>query len=114
MTIDAAQARHKAQQGDALLVCAYEDEARCREILLDGAITLRQLRDRLDAVPADAELVFYCDCAADELSTRCAEEYRARGYERARVLEGGPREWKLSGYPMAAETAPENPASPAP
>lgn len=60
MRIDAAQAHHKAVTGQALLVCAYDDEDRCREILLDGAITLAELESKLTARPRDTEIIFYC------------------------------------------------------
>ena len=40
------------------------------------------------------------------------DQYREMGYESARVLLGGVENWKKTGYPMAAETPPENPAHP--
>lgn len=113
ITIDAAQARQKSQRGEALLVCAYEDVDRCREILLDGAIPLAALEERLSRLTRDAEIIFFCDTAGEEEARARVAEYRKRGFENARVLQGGTREWKLSGYPLAAETEPENPAAPA-
>jgi hypothetical protein len=46
--------------GDTLLVCAYEDEQKCRANLLEGAITLADLQQRLPALDAKRNLVFYC------------------------------------------------------
>ena len=57
--IEPADARRHVEQG-ALLVCAYDDEAKCRGILLDGAITLQQLRAREKDLPKDKEIDFYC------------------------------------------------------
>lgn len=57
---DAAQARQKAQSGEAILVCAYENEEKCRRLRLDGALTLGEFRSRLDALPSDLEVIFYC------------------------------------------------------
>jgi hypothetical protein len=57
--IEPADARRHAEQG-ALLVCAYDDEAKCRGILLDGAITLKQLQAREKDLPKDKEIDFYC------------------------------------------------------
>lgn len=111
LTIDAAQARQKSHSGQALLVCAYDDENRCREILLEGSIPLAELEDR--DLPRDAEIVFYCDGEGDNAARERATEYRERGFENARVLEGGVTAWKLGGYPLAAQTEPENPAGPA-
>ena len=42
------------------LVCAYEDEAKCEELRLEGAQTLAELQEREDEVPKDRMLVFYC------------------------------------------------------
>lgn len=60
-SIDPTQARHKVQSGEATLVCAYQDEAKCRRLLLDGAITLGRLRASLEQHSKDDELIFYCD-----------------------------------------------------
>jgi len=32
------------------------------------------------------------------------------GFENARYIAGGVENWKNTGYPLAAETSPENPA----
>jgi hypothetical protein len=43
-----------------LLVCAYEDEDRCRLLRLEGSLTLGELRSRLPELPLDQEMIFYC------------------------------------------------------
>ena len=58
--IPVPQAREKIQRGEALLVCAYDDEAKCEQARLPGAITLKELSRRLPALPKTQELVFYC------------------------------------------------------
>lgn len=58
--IDVEEARRAVESGRALLVCAYEDEAKCRSIRLEGSLTLSQLQARLPAFPKDQELIFYC------------------------------------------------------
>jgi hypothetical protein len=40
------------------LVCAYDDEEKCKELALQGAVPLTELEGR-DLDPS-AELVFYC------------------------------------------------------
>jgi len=42
------------------LVCAYPDEARCRQFSIDGALSLTELQRRLDTIVRDSILVFYC------------------------------------------------------
>ena len=58
--ISPAEARRRVQQGQALLVCGYEDESKCRSMALEGAITLTDLRHRLPSLPRSQELIFYC------------------------------------------------------
>ena len=58
--ISAADARRAVQDGGALLVCAYDDEAKCASMRLEGAVSLREFRDTLPSLPKDREIVFYC------------------------------------------------------
>ena len=58
--IDVSEARHKVEAGQALLVCAYDDEAKCGRIKLAGSITLQELRKRLPSLPKNQELIFFC------------------------------------------------------
>jgi hypothetical protein len=58
--ISAEEARRKVQSGDALLVCAYEDDAKCASMRLEGAITFDELRRRLPSLPKDRETILYC------------------------------------------------------
>ena len=56
------QAAYQALKSNpnAFLVCAYEDEEKCRKNYLEGATTLRELQGREDSLPKDSELIFYC------------------------------------------------------
>ena len=51
---------HLRDPNAVLLVCAYEDEAYCREIALPHSITLQDLRRRLASLPRTQSIVFYC------------------------------------------------------
>jgi len=55
-----ADARRKVTAGEALLVCAYENEELCGRMMLEGAIFLGQFRSRLDKLDRGVEIVFYC------------------------------------------------------
>jgi 3-mercaptopyruvate sulfurtransferase SseA len=110
--IDARQANEKTSEGRAMLVCAHPDEAVCHEVLLEGAMTLSQLVSREALLPRDQEIIFYDDEDGDAIAQARADEWVARGFEHVRVLTGGVQEWKLSGYPLASETPPENPPGP--
>ena len=54
------EARRKVVAGDALLVCAYGDDVKCRQLGLEDSITLSELESRLPALTKDTEIVFYC------------------------------------------------------
>ena len=58
--IDVQEARRRVAAGSALLVCAYDDEERCRKSALEGAISLTRFRTLLPAVPEDRQIIFYC------------------------------------------------------
>ena len=58
--ISAADARRKVQNGEGMLVCAYEDEAKCETMRLEGALSLREFRGTLPSLPKDREIIFYC------------------------------------------------------
>jgi hypothetical protein len=54
------QRKMRATPGRVHLVCAYDDEDKCRKLRLAGARTLKELEEGLDEIPTDDELVFYC------------------------------------------------------
>jgi hypothetical protein len=58
--ISAEEARRKVQGGQAVLVCAYEDEAKCGSMRLEGAVTLGEFRRTLSLLPQDREIILYC------------------------------------------------------
>jgi len=49
----------KMKSGKALLVCAYEDEAKFRKMQLEGAISFNEFKSKLASLPKDQEIVFY-------------------------------------------------------
>jgi hypothetical protein len=57
--IDAQQAHTKAESNQALLVCAYEDEAKCRMLNLDGSISFASFKSRVNSLPKSQEIIFY-------------------------------------------------------
>jgi rhodanese-related sulfurtransferase len=50
----------KLRSGEALLVCAYDDDAKFRAFRLKGAISLAEFKALRPALPKDREIVFYC------------------------------------------------------
>ncbi len=58
--ISAQEVRRKVQSGEALLVCAYDDEEKFRSLHLEGAISFREFQSRLPSLSKGQEIVFYC------------------------------------------------------
>jgi len=44
----------------ALLVCAYDSEAKFQQNHLEGAISLQEFKSQVEDIPKDREIIFYC------------------------------------------------------
>ncbi|HKA07797.1 MAG TPA: hypothetical protein VKD71_11110 [Gemmataceae bacterium] len=53
-------ARDLKDNPPALLVCAYDDEEKCRQNRLDGSMSLAEFRARESTIPKSREIIFYC------------------------------------------------------
>ena len=53
------QTREKVRSGDALLVCAYNDD-KCKPLLLENAILLSEFEAKLPSLTKNQEIIFYC------------------------------------------------------
>ena len=58
--ISAQQAHTKTKSNQALLVCAYEDEAKCRAVNLEGSISLTSFQSKATSLPKSQEIIFFC------------------------------------------------------
>ena len=58
--ISAEAAHDRAKANQALLVCAYDDEAKYRMLNLEGSIPLSDFQSRVDTLPKSQEVIFYC------------------------------------------------------
>lgn len=57
--IPVAEAYPNIKSGQALLVCAYEDEAKCRRFNLDGSMLLASFESKVSSLPKTQEIIFY-------------------------------------------------------
>jgi len=58
--ISVEEAHGKAMANRAMLVCAYEDDAKCRMVNLEGSISLTSFQSRMASLPKTQEIIFYC------------------------------------------------------
>jgi hypothetical protein len=50
----------KLKSGIAILVCAYEEDAKFKKLQLQGAISFNEFKSKLPSLSKDQEIVFYC------------------------------------------------------
>ncbi len=58
--VPSEEVHQKLQSGTALLVCAYEDDAKFKKVQLQGAISLNEFKSKLSSLTKEHEIVFYC------------------------------------------------------
>jgi hypothetical protein len=58
--IDVTTARNRVTAGQALLVCGYEDDAKCRKGRLQGSMPFARFEALAPTLPKDKEIIFYC------------------------------------------------------
>jgi rhodanese-related sulfurtransferase len=98
--ISAQQAHTKAKSNQALLVCAYEDEAKCRMFNLEGSISFTKFQPRAASLPKTQEIIFYWAWPGEASAVGQAAKYQEQGFTNVKVLKGGVEAWKAAGYPM--------------
>jgi rhodanese-related sulfurtransferase len=54
------EVRKKVQNGEALLICGYDDDEKYAKNHLEGAMSLTEFQNRLPSLNKDQELIFYC------------------------------------------------------
>ena len=54
------EVHQKLDPGTVLLVCAYDDEKKFKQMQLQGAISLNEFKSKLPSLAKDQEIVFYC------------------------------------------------------
>jgi rhodanese-related sulfurtransferase len=98
--ISAQQAHAKAEAKQALLICAYEDEAKCRMLNLDGSISFASFKSRVNSLSKSQEIIFYWAWPAEASAVGQAAKYQEQGFTNVKVLKGGVEAWKAAGYAM--------------
>ncbi len=53
-------AYQQVTSGKALLVCAYQSEQICKEIMLKGGISLQEFEQKLPNLRKDQPIIFFC------------------------------------------------------
>jgi hypothetical protein len=59
--ISPQDAYRQVTSGQAILVCAFENEKTCSTMMIEKAITLMAFESRLSGIKQDQPIIFYCD-----------------------------------------------------
>lgn len=54
------EVQKRVQTGEALLVCAYDEDEKFRSLHLEKALSLKQFHEMESTIPKNKEIVFYC------------------------------------------------------
>lgn len=54
------EAHEHLESDRATLVCAYDSDEKFEQNHLEGAISLDEFRSRMDTIPKEREIIFYC------------------------------------------------------
>ncbi len=103
MTLD--ELKQRAEQREVVLLDVRPEEE-YRNGHIPGAISmpLSDLKNRLDEIPRDRQVVAYCRGPYCVLSAEAMTTLRSAGFRAVRLREGLP-EWQEAGEPVATVTA---------
>jgi membrane protein DedA with SNARE-associated domain/rhodanese-related sulfurtransferase len=69
------------------------------------AMDIAEVDARLEELPTDREIIFYCTCPNEASAAQVAKKLIALGYTRVRPLHGGLDAWIDAGYEVEERTA---------
>ena len=58
--VSAETVREKVTSGNALLVCAYDDDGKYGRMNLEGSVSLSQFKSEISRTATEREIIFYC------------------------------------------------------
>ena len=58
-SVSPGKAREKVQSGNALLICAYDDDGKYGRMRLQGSIALSEFKSGISGIAKDREIIFY-------------------------------------------------------
>ena len=91
-------AKNKVKSAEALLVCAYEEDEKFRDMQLEGAVSYKEFKRKVASIPKDREIILYCSSAQESDAAKRAEEVEGQGFQNVKVLGEGLKAWRKAGY----------------
>ncbi len=101
--INAEELRHLMDSGKQPVIIDVRSRAdrKLDPRSIPGALAfeVEELEKLIDSLPADRDVIFYCNCPNEASAARAAKRLIDRGYTRVRPLRGGLHAWIEAGYP---------------
>ena len=101
--INAEELRHLMDSGKQPVIIDVRSRAdrKLDPRSIPGALAFEvgELEKLIDSLPADRDVIFYCNCPNEASAARAAKRLIDRGYTRVRPLRGGLHAWIEAGYP---------------
>ena len=94
------EVHQKLKSGKALLVCAYDDEAKFKKVRLQGSISFNEFQSKLSSLSKDQEIVFYWAWSKERSAAGQAALYLEKGFHNVKCLAGRVEGWKKAGYSL--------------
>jgi rhodanese-related sulfurtransferase len=91
-------AKKKVKSSEALLVCAYEEEEKFRDMQLEGAMSYKEFKKKVASLPKEQEIIIYCSSAQEADAAARAEEIEGQGFQNVKILGEGLKAWRKAGY----------------
>lgn len=60
VAVHVEEARELFEEKNAVLVCAYDDDGKCRKLGVEGSIPMSEFRSKVDRLPKTQPIVFVC------------------------------------------------------
>lgn len=115
--ITAEEVYHQMQKGNVVIIdtdnsltYGAEHIKGAVNVTYDPTVDISSFDQRLQVLPGNKLLVFYCNCAHEEDSAPMAKEMWQLNYSRdmVKALKGGLNRWEQLRYPLAGTDLPDS------
>lgn len=104
--IGADELKEKLDRGDDFKLVNALGEWEFRAKHIPGSLHFPTIREALDSLKPDDEIVVYCSNPACLASRTMYRDLEKRGFKDVRRFEGGVVAWEEAGYPLEGEWVP--------
>ncbi len=99
--ISVDELRQKLEAGELPMIIDLRSsmELQLDPVVIRGAVHIEFEKIGNHTMPADRDIIVYCDCPNEETSARVALSLKRKGLKHIRPLQGGIAAWRKQNYP---------------